>query len=176
MTPRSLSTSSSDLRGPQSSRIGCRQRGAALQTRNGFEKSHDLIGAEHNRQLARLPRVRDALGDGWLAERDAVEETQGSDDLVQQNARRYEMDLEGVDVVQHQFVRRAAKIPAELRNRADVGSLCRRRHVPDRHVLDHAAAKRAQLGHRWLLSEGWASTSTSSQAGTAQQISPVTPR
>ena len=34
-----------DLRGPQSRRIGCRQRGAALQTRNGFEKSHDLIGA-----------------------------------------------------------------------------------------------------------------------------------
>ena len=36
--------------------------------------------------------------------------------------------------------------------------------------------KRAQLGHRWLLSEGSASTSTSSQAGTAQQTSPVTPR
>src|SRR6204780_3314161 len=108
-----------------------------------------------------------------------VEETQGTDDLVQprpRNARRYQMDLEGVDVVQRQFIRRAAEIPAELRNRADVGSLCRRRHVPDRHVLDHAAAKRAQLGHRWLLSEGWASTSTSSQAVTAQQTSPVTPR
>ena len=56
-----------DLRGPQSRRIGCRQRGAALQTRNGFEKSHDLIGAEHDRQLARLPCVRDPLGDGCLA-------------------------------------------------------------------------------------------------------------
>ena len=64
-----------DLRGPQSRPIGCRQRGAALQTRNGFEKSHDLIGAEHDRQLARLPRVRDALGDGCLAERNAAEET-----------------------------------------------------------------------------------------------------
>src|SRR5208282_5963764 len=71
------------------------------------------------------------------------------------------MDLEGANIFQIQPLGRLAKIPAELRNRADVGSLGRRRHVPDRHVLDHAATKRAQLGHRWLLSEGWASTSTS---------------
>ena len=29
-----------------------RQRSAALQARDGFEKLHDLIGAEHNRQFA----------------------------------------------------------------------------------------------------------------------------
>ena len=92
-----------DLRGPQPRRIGCRQRRAALQARHGFEKSHDLVGAEHDRQLARLPRIGDALGNVCLAERDAVEETQGADDLVQprpRNARRDEMDLEGVDLVQ----------------------------------------------------------------------------
>src|SRR3954453_23494561 len=57
------------------------------------------------------------------------------------------MDLEGVEVVQRQFIRRAVKISAELRNRANVGSLRRRRHVADGHVLDHAATKRAYLGH-----------------------------
>ena len=70
-----LNSEPCDLRGSQSRRVGCRQRGPVLQTRNGFEKSHDLIGAEHDRQLARLPRVRDALGDGCLAERNAAEET-----------------------------------------------------------------------------------------------------
>src|SRR5579863_9711909 len=73
------------------------------------------------------------------------------------------MDLEGANVFQVQPLGRLAKIPAELRNSADVGSLGRRRHVPDGHVLDHAPAKRAQLGHRLPLSEGWASTPTSSQ-------------
>ncbi|TSD82734.1 transposase [Mycobacterium sp. KBS0706] len=34
----------------------------------------------------------------------------------------------------------------------DVGSLRRRRQIADRHVLDHATAQRAQLGHRSLLS------------------------
>jgi hypothetical protein len=63
-----------------------------------------------------------------------------------------------------------AKISAELRNRADVGSLGRRRYVQDRHVLDHAAAKRAQLGHPLLLSEGRPSTSTSSCAIDSQRM------
>jgi len=38
----------SDFRGAKPGGIGSRQRGAALQARDGFEKSHDLIGAEHN--------------------------------------------------------------------------------------------------------------------------------
>ena len=50
--------------------------------------------------------------------------------------------------LQRQPVRRSAEEPAELRHRMHVGSLRRRREVADRHVLDHAAAKRAGLGHR----------------------------
>jgi len=57
------------------------------------------------------------------------------------------MHLEGADIFQFQPVRRPAKIAAELRNRADVGSLRRRRQIADGHVFDHAAAKRAQIGH-----------------------------
>ena len=44
-------------------------------------------------------------------------------------------------------IRRAAEIPAELCHRMHVGSLRRRRQIADGHVFDHAAAKRAQIGH-----------------------------
>src|SRR2546429_2285777 len=68
------------------------------------------------------------------------------------------MNLEGVDIFQAETVRRAAKIPAELRYRVEVRLLRRRRQIADRHVFDHAAAKRADLSH-WKTSclKGWAS-------------------
>jgi hypothetical protein len=55
---------------------------------------------------------------------------------------------EGPEVFQAEPRGRLAKISTELRNRLDIGLLRRRRHVADGHVLDHAAAKRAHLGHR----------------------------
>jgi hypothetical protein len=58
------------------------------------------------------------------------------------------MHLEGAHILQIEPIRRTSEIPAELRNRMKVGSLRRRRQIADRHVLDHAAAKRADLSHR----------------------------
>src|SRR6266446_5399399 len=58
------------------------------------------------------------------------------------------MNLEGVDIFQAETIRTAAKIPTELRYRTEVRLLRRRRQIADRHVLDHAAAKRADLSHR----------------------------
>src|SRR5262245_31224236 len=58
------------------------------------------------------------------------------------------MNLEGVDIFQAQMIRGTAKIPAQLRYRAEVRLLRRRRQIADRHVLDHAAAKSADLSHR----------------------------
>src|SRR5260370_21756909 len=58
------------------------------------------------------------------------------------------MNLEGVDIFQAETIRTAAKIPAQLRYRAEVRLLRRRRQIADRHVLDHAAPKRADLSHR----------------------------
>src|SRR5262249_28403564 len=54
-----------------------------------------------------------------------------------------------------------------LRYRVEVRLLRRRRQITDRHVLDHAAAKRADLSH-WKTSclKGWASKNPrSSQTG-----------
>jgi hypothetical protein len=71
-----------------------------------FEELNHFVGAEHDRQFARLPRIGNALGDERLAERDAIEEPQRADDLVQGrpgNARRYQMNLEGANVLQLQL-------------------------------------------------------------------------
>src|SRR6266545_3928084 len=77
------------------------------------------------------------------------------------------MNLEGVDIFQAETIRRAAKIPAELRYRVEVRLLRRRRQIADRHVLDHAAAKRADLSHRKTSClKGWvAKNPRSSQTG-----------
>src|SRR6266498_399669 len=64
------------------------------------------------------------------------------------------MNLEGVDIFQAETIGGAAKIPAELRYSVEVRLLRRRRQIADRHVLDHTAAKSADLSHRKLLSEG----------------------
>src|SRR3984957_21045380 len=68
------------------------------------------------------------------------------------------INLEGSDIFQVQTIGRPTKIPAELRYGGKVGSLGRRRQIADRHVLDHAAAKWADLSH-WRTSclKGWAS-------------------
>src|SRR5499433_1887495 len=77
------------------------------------------------------------------------------------------MKLKRVDIFQAKTIRGATKIPTELRYRVEVRLLRRRRQITDRHVLDHAAAKRADLSHRKTSSlKGWASKNPrSSQTG-----------
>src|SRR5215468_10064411 len=55
------------------------------------------------------------------------------------------MKLKRVDIFQAKTIRGATKIPTELRYRIEVRLLRRRRQIADRHVLHHAAAKRADL-------------------------------
>src|ERR1700680_783454 len=75
------------------------------------------------------------------------------------------MHLESANVLQLQFVRGSTEIAAELRNRADVGSLCRWRKIADGHVLDHAVAQRAHLGHLEISCLGAGCNTRSSQTG-----------
>ena len=73
-------------------------------------------------------------------------------------SRCNQMNLEGVDIFQAETIRGATKIPTELRYRIEVRLLRRRRQIADCHVLDHAAAKRADLSHRKTSClKGWAS-------------------
>src|SRR5438552_4713602 len=102
----------------------------------------------------------DALRHDGLAERHAIEEPQRADDLVQcrpRDPRRNQMNLEGVDIFQAEMIWGSTKIPAELRDGVQIRLLRRRRQIADRHVLDHAAAKRADLSHRKTSClKGWA--------------------
>jgi len=59
----------------------------------------------------------------------------------------------GAHVFDAEPIGRVTKMSAELRDRIEVGLLCRRRQIADRHVLDHPPAQRAHLGHLKLLSE-----------------------
>ena len=136
------------------------ERRAALQARDRLQKAHHLVGAQHDRQLLRLARIGDALRNRRLTERHPVEKTQRAHDLVQRRPRdpgRHQMNLEGMDLVQAEAIRRPAEMPAELRDRVEIGSLGRRREIPDRHVLDHATAQRADRGHlKTSCLKGWA--------------------
>src|SRR6516162_307281 len=77
------------------------------------------------------------------------------------------MKLKRVDIFQAKTIRGATKIPTELRYRIEVRLLRRRRQIADPHVLDHAAAKRADLSHRKTscLKGGAAKNPRSSQTG-----------
>jgi len=86
------------------------------------------------------------------------------------------MDLESAHIVERQLVGRSSKILAELGDSADVGSLCRRRHVADAHVLDHTAAKRAYIGHLELLSGRGLATPNLPGQETNHKITPHPPR
>jgi hypothetical protein len=118
------------FRHAQAGGVNRSERDAALQARDRLQEAHHLVGAQHHRQLLRLARVSDALRNRRLAERHPVEKAQRADDLVQRRPRnpgRHQMDLEGMDLVQAEAIRRPPKMPAELRNRMEIGSLRRRR-------------------------------------------------
>ena len=85
-----------------------------------------------------------------MTKRHTVEKPQRADDLVKRwpgHPRRHQMNLEGTDILQVEAVRRTTEISAQLRYGVEVGLLRRWRQIADRHVFDHAAAKRADLSH-----------------------------
>jgi hypothetical protein len=82
-----------------------------------------LVGAEHDRQRSGLTGVGNALGNRLLPERHSIEKTQGADDLVEGrpgNPGRDEMNLESVNILELEPVRRPAEMAAELRHSMDV--------------------------------------------------------
>src|SRR3954470_16084187 len=121
-----------------------------FQPRDRLEETHHLVGTEHDRQLARLARMRDPLRQVGLAQRDPVEKAQGTDGLVERrpgHAASHQMHLESANILKIKPIRRATEKLAEFGYRMHVGSLGCRRQVADRHVLNHPAAQRAHSGH-----------------------------
>ena len=124
-----------------------------------------------------------------MAERHTVEKAKRTDDLIQRwpgYPDRHQVYLEGADILE--TIGGSIKIPAQFRYRGKVGSFRRRRQIADRHILDHAAAKRADLSHRKTSClKGWASktldalrqgatlATLSSIAALAASFNPVAP-
>lgn len=89
------------------------------------------------------------------SERYAVEEAQRAHDLVyglrRQLARR-EMQLVRANVVERELVRRALEVEREVLDGTHVAGLGARRHVADRHVVDHPLPQqRSRFGRGMLL-------------------------
>ena len=90
-----------------------------------------------------------------LPECDAIEEAQGTGDLIDVRPRALladEVELVGADLLRAEPRRRRAEVTTKLRDRVDIGLLRRRREIAQRHVLDHTLTKRAHRGHLGLLS------------------------
>src|SRR6266511_6165079 len=136
------STTSAPVRSYDATRRRRVRAGSRSHARNVRETPHArLVATDSSRRATRTSAARSAQSG---AERHAIEEPQRADDLVQcrpRDPRCNQMKLKGVDIFQAETIRRAAKIPAQLRYRAEVRLLRRRRQIADRHVLDHAAAK-----------------------------------
>src|SRR3977135_4139694 len=80
---RAYNLQENGFRHAQSGGIDRGQRGTAFEARDRLQEAHDLVGAQHDRQLARLTRIGDALWNRVLAERYAIEEPQRADDLIE---------------------------------------------------------------------------------------------
>ena len=63
-----------DLADAQARRVGRGQRRPVAQAGNRLQKPHDLVGAEHYRQLLRLAGGDNAFESLGPAQRDAIEE------------------------------------------------------------------------------------------------------
>jgi len=139
----------------ESRRVGRRQRDPVPQSRNRLQEARDLLRRQNGRELFRLATIDDALERLLLAHSDAIKEPQRASRLVDVRPGAFlgdQMQLIGADVLDAQPSRRFSKKPAKLPDRVDVGLLRRLREIADRHIFDHALAKRARRSHRGLLS------------------------
>ena len=145
-----------DFADAQARAVGRRQRRPVAQAWHRLQKPHDLVGAQHHRQLLRLAGGNDVFKSIAPAQGDAVEEPQRAHGLIDVRPRpllRNQMELVGPHLLKAKPVRRTAEMPAELGDGIEVGLLRRRRQIADHHVVDHASAQRADLSHRKLLSD-----------------------
>src|SRR5438034_3790390 len=126
------------------------KRHAIAQSRDRSQEAYDLLGIEDRRELLGFFTGDDPLERLLLAQRNAVEETQCTRDLVDMRPRQllgHEMQLVGADVLHPEPIRRPLEVAAKLCHRVEIRLLRRWRQIADCHVLDHALAERADRSH-----------------------------
>ena len=147
-----------DLGYPQARTIGGAERGLVLDAGGGRQKLRNLLGAQHQRQLARLVHKRQVSRRIGPIERYAEEEPQRRDRRVdgrRADAVLGQVQLKQTQVLMRSCVRGLPEKAGEVPNHTDVIALGLRREIANRHVFDHAPAQRAdaRIGHGILLSE-----------------------
>ena len=100
------------LGGAQTRPIGHAQRRLVLEPRRCIQQTHDLLRAQHHRQLARLMDERRVLDDGRSLERDPEKEPQRRHRLIanwRAGAARGQLQLKAPDVLEARRVGRSAE-------------------------------------------------------------------
>src|ERR1700681_2935234 len=138
--------------------MGDAERGLVLDAGRRLQEAGDLLGAQDDRQLARLVDERQMPSRVGPTERHGEKEPQRRDGGVDNRRARAvlgQVQLETTEILIGRRVRRSTEESCQFHNRADVVVLGLRREMADAHVLDHAPAKwgDAFLGHAILLSE-----------------------
>jgi hypothetical protein len=148
-----------DLAAAQTGAVSDAERGLVLQTGAGcgLDQAGDLVAIKHPRQLARIVRAGQLMGQVGAAERDGEEEAQRRGLGIHRRRLHTLLDLcelEAADVVAGRGIGGAADKSGKGLDMPDIVVLCILAKTPDRHVRDHAAAKIADrlVAHRRLLS------------------------
>jgi hypothetical protein len=120
--------------------------GLVLQTGagRGFDQPGDLLRSKHPRQLARIVRARQLMGEVSAAERDGEEEAQRRGLRVHLRGLGTLLDLcelKAADVVAARGIGGAAEKSRKGLDLPDILVLGLVAEAADRHVRDHAAAQ-----------------------------------
>ena len=123
-----------DLGDAQAGAIGDAERGLVLDAGRRLQEARDLLGAQDDRQLARLMHDRQMPGRVGAIERHGEEEPQRRDGGVDERragAGLGQMQLETAQVLVGRRVRRPADEPCQVYNGANVVMLGLRREMAD---------------------------------------------
>src|SRR5262249_3546673 len=161
-----------DFAAAQAGAVGDAERGLVLETGTwrGLDQPGDLIWSKDTRQLPRIVRAGQLMGEVGAAERDGEEEAQRRGLPIHLRRLRALLDLrqlEAADVVAGRSVGRAAEKSGKGLNIPDIIALRLVAEGPDRHVCDHTGAKIADrlVTHRRLLSSDWSLEPSNPQDG-----------
>ncbi len=128
--------------------------GSVLEIRDGLQETRNLVPRQNGWKWIRPARQWDLRGCIGHPQRRAVEEPQCAHDLIDGlrfKAARDEMQLVLANVIERELVRRALEMEREVLDGADVAGLGARRHVADRHVIDHALPQGRNLFDHGVL-------------------------
>src|ERR1700758_4934341 len=166
-----------DLAAAQTGAVGDAERGLVLETGagRGLDQAGDLLPSKNPRQLPRVVRAGQLMGEVGAPERDGEEEAQCRGLRIHLWWLGTLLDLcelEAADIVAVRGIGGAAEKSGKGLDMPDIVVLCLVAKAPDGHVRDHAAAKIADwlFARRRLRSGGWRCWNSQSSGRDARAV------